>query len=76
MDFPITGRKRYILEEGIPSPFLKLGVQISKDLGHRPRKVMDKFRQINRFLNLLEDCFQSLIRIRRPGLLILAVSLI
>ena len=44
--------KRYILEEGIPVPFLvDLGVQTKEGRIVRPR--YDKFRQINRFLELI-----------------------
>lgn len=46
--------KRYILEEGVPVPFLiDLGV-MSPD-GHIIHAKFDKFRQINRFLEFIED---------------------
>ena len=68
-------KKRYILEEGIPVPFLavELGVQ-TKD-GAIVHAKYDKFRQINRFLEFIEDVLpKSLIRIKRPGSSILAVE--
>ena len=51
--------KRYILPEGVPVPFLiDLGVmnQEGKILG----KKYDKFRQINRFLEFIEDILPAL----------------
>ena len=51
--------KRYILEEGIPVPFLvDLGVQTSE--GKIIRSRYDKFRQINRFLEFIEDILPTL----------------
>ena len=47
-------KKRYILEEGIPVPFLQdLGVMTKE--GKIVRTRYDKFRQINRFLELVRD---------------------
>ena len=47
-------KKRYIMEEGKPVPFLKdLGV-MTED-GKIVRTKTDKFRQINRFLEFVED---------------------
>ena len=47
-------RKRYILEEGRPVPFLKdLGVMAAD--GKIVNSRYDKFRQINRFLEFIED---------------------
>lgn len=47
-------KKRYILEEGIPVPFLQdLGVMTKE--GKIVRTRYDKFRQINRFLEFIED---------------------
>ncbi|MCI8576360.1 MAG: SAM-dependent methyltransferase [Lachnospiraceae bacterium] len=52
-------QKRYILREGIPVPFLKeLGV-MSAD-GKIIRAKYDKFRQINRFLEFIEDILPAL----------------
>ena len=52
-------KKRYILEEGIPVPFLvELGVQ-TKD-GAIVHAKYDKFRQINRFLAFIEDVLPKL----------------
>lgn len=46
--------KRYILEEGIPVPFLvRLGVMTPE--GKVVAAKYDKFRQINRFLEFIED---------------------
>lgn len=46
--------KRYILREGIPVGFLMdLGVQNAE--GHIIRQKYDKFKQINRFLEFIED---------------------
>lgn len=52
-------KKRYILEEGIPVPFLlDLGVQTKE--GQIVRARYDKFRQINRFLEFIEDVLPRL----------------
>ena len=51
--------KKYILEEGIPVPFLQdLGV-MTKD-GKIVHSRFDKFRQINRFLEFIEDILPEL----------------
>ena len=51
--------KRYILEEGIPVPFLvDLGVQTQE--GRVVHARYDKFRQINRFLEFIEDILPTL----------------
>lgn len=51
--------KHYILQEGIPVPFLvDLGVMM-KD-GSIVKSHYDKFRQINRFLEMLEDVLPDL----------------
>ena len=51
--------KRYILEEGVPVPFLvDLGVQT--DEGKIVRARYDKFKQINRFLEFIEDILPTL----------------
>jgi hypothetical protein len=50
-------KKNYILAEGVPLPFLiDLGV-MTKD-GQIVKAKMDKFRQINRFLEYIEDVTQ------------------
>lgn len=51
--------KRYILEEGTPVPFLvDLGVQTKE--GRIVHARYDKFRQINRFLEFIEDVLPTL----------------
>lgn len=52
-------RKRHILEEGIPVPFLvDLGVMTAE--GKIVRSRYDKYRQINRFLEFIEDILPNL----------------
>ena len=52
-------RKRYLLEEGRPVPFLvELGVMTDDGTVRKSR--YDKFRQINRFLELVDDVVPSL----------------
>lgn len=52
-------KKKYILEEGIPVPFLiDLGVMTQN--GNIINAHNDKFRQINRFLEYIEDILPSL----------------
>jgi len=52
-------RKRYLLEEGTPVPFLvELGVMTPEGTVRRSR--YDKFRQINRFLELVDDVVPAL----------------
>ena len=51
--------KKYILKEGIPVPFLiDLGVQTSD--GRIIRSRYDKYKQINRFLEFIEDILPAL----------------
>ena len=51
--------KRYVLEEGTPVPFLvDLGVMTAE--GQIVRSRYDKFRQINRFLEFVEDVLPRL----------------
>lgn len=51
--------KQYLLPEGTPVPFLiELGI-MSKD-GHVIKAKYDKFRQINRFLEFVQDILPSL----------------
>lgn len=52
-------KKHYILEEGIPVPFLvDLGVMTKE--GRVVNSRYDKYRQINRFLEFIEDILPSL----------------
>jgi SAM-dependent methyltransferase len=52
-------KKRYVLEEGTPVPFLvELGVMTPDGKVKKGR--YDKFRQVNRFLELVEDVVPSL----------------
>ena len=52
-------RKRYLLEEGIPVPFLvELGVMTPDGRVRKSR--YDKFRQVNRFLELVDDVVPAL----------------
>lgn len=52
-------KKRYVLEEGIPVPFLvELGVMTPE--GRVVNSKYDKFRQINRFLEFIEDILPKL----------------
>jgi len=55
-------RKQYLVDEGAPVPFLvELGVMTPDGTVRRSR--YDKFRQVNRFLELVDDVVPSL----RPG---------
>ncbi|MBA3347293.1 MAG: SAM-dependent methyltransferase [Actinobacteria bacterium] len=52
-------RKRYFLEEGTPVPFLvELGVMTADGAVRKSR--YDKFRQVNRFLELVDDVVPNL----------------
>ena len=52
-------KKRYILEEGVAVPFLvDLGVQTKE--GKIVNSRYDKFRQINRFLEFIQDIVEEL----------------
>ena len=52
-------RKRYLLEEGTPVPFLvELGVMTPDGAVRKSR--YDKFRQVNRFLELVDDVVPAL----------------
>lgn len=60
--------KKYILREGIPVPFLvDLGVMNREGKVHQP--AYDKFRQINRFLEFIEDILPALSREREITIL-------
>lgn len=52
-------KKKYILEEGIPVPFL-LDLGVMTQDGKIVRTKFDKFRQINRFLEFIEDILPQL----------------
>lgn len=59
IDYSHNRKKRYILEEGIQVPFLiDLGVMTKE--GKIVRQRFDKFRQINRFLEFIEDILPEL----------------
>lgn len=67
-DLSHNRKKKYILEEGIAVPFLQdLGV-MTQD-GKIVRTKMDKFRQINRFLEFVEDILSQLDKDRELTLL-------
>ena len=60
--------KQYILKEGIPAPFLTdLGVMTEK--GKIITSRYDKFRQINRFLEFIEDILPRLAKDREVTIL-------
>lgn len=60
--------RQYILKEGIPVPFLvDLGVQ-TKD-GRIVKSKYDKFRQINRFLEFIQDVLPALPKDRKVSVL-------
>lgn len=68
IDLSHNRKKRYILEEGIPVPFLiDLGVMTEE--GKVVRSRFDKFRQINRFLEFIEDILPELDRNRELTIL-------
>lgn len=56
-------KKRYILEEGTPVPFL-IELGIMSEEGKVFAKRYDKFRQINRFLEMIQDVTPDLPRNR------------
>ena len=59
VSFAHNRSKKYILQEGTPVPFLQdLGVMTSE--GKIVRTKFDKFRQINRFLEFVEDILPQL----------------
>lgn len=58
-DLSHNRKKRYVLEEGIPVPFLQdLGVMTAE--GKIVHSRFDKFKQINRFLEFIEDILPQL----------------
>lgn len=59
VDLSHNREKQYILKEGIPVPFLvELGVMTEE--GSIIRSKFDKFRQINRFLEFIQDILPAL----------------
>lgn len=59
VDMSHNRKKHYVLEEGIPVPFLQdLGVMTQE--GKVVHSRFDKFRQINRFLEFIEDILPEL----------------
>ncbi len=58
-DLSVNRKKNYVLEEGVPVPFLvRLGVMTPAGAVVKAR--YDKFRQINRYLEFVEDIIPSL----------------
>lgn len=58
-DMEHNRKKKYILEEGTPVPFLKdLGIMTAE--GKIVRSKYDKYKQINRFLEFVEDILPEL----------------
>ncbi|MFV0343984.1 MAG: class I SAM-dependent methyltransferase [Anaerocolumna sp.] len=67
-DISHNREKEYILKEGIPVPFLvDLGVMTKE--GKVIRAKYDKFKQINRFLEMIEDIIPSLSKDRELTIL-------
>ena len=68
VDLSHNRTKKYILQEGIPVPFLQdLGVMTAD--GKIVRTKFDKFRQINRFLEFIEDILPQLAKDREVTIL-------
>ncbi len=68
VDMSHNRTKKYILQEGIAVPFLQdLGVMTAD--GKIVRTKFDKFRQINRFLEFIEDILQELPKDREVTIL-------
>ena len=58
---PHNKTKNYILKEGIPVPFLvELGVMTKEGKIHNQK--YDKFRQINRFLEFVDDILPEILK--------------
>ncbi len=67
-DLSHNRKKHYILQEGIPVPFLQdLGVMTQE--GKIVNTKFDKFRQINRFLEFIEDILPQLEKKREVTIL-------
>lgn len=68
IDLSHNRTKTYILEEGKPVPFLiDLGVQTKE--GKIVKSRYDKYRQINRFLEFIEDILSTLPKERRINII-------
>ena len=68
IDLSHNRKKHYILEEGKAVPFLQdLGVMTKE--GEIVRTKFDKFRQINRFLEFIEDVLPELPKDREVTIL-------
>lgn len=68
VDLAHNRSKKYILEEGVKVPFLyDLGVQTAE--GKIVKSRFDKFRQINRFLEFIEDILPQLAKDREVTIL-------
>jgi len=52
-------RKQYILQEGVPVDFL-IGLGVQSEDGKITKARYDKFRQINRYLEFIEDVLEEL----------------
>ena len=59
IDLSHNRKKHYILEEGVPVPFL-LDLGVMTEEGKVVKSRFDKFRQINRFLEFIEDILPEL----------------
>lgn len=59
LDLSHNRKKRYILEEGKPVPFL-VDLQVMTAEGRIIHSKYDKFRQINRYLEFIEDILPAL----------------
>ncbi len=61
-------KKKYVLEEGVPVPFL-VDLGVMTESGQVVRSRYDKFRQINRFLEFIEDILPCLEKKRENTIL-------
>lgn len=61
IEYSHNRKKRYLLEEGIPVPFL-IDLGVMNESGKILNAKYDKFRQINRFLEFVEDIVPTLPR--------------
>lgn len=61
-------KKQYILEDGQPVDYL-IALGVMDDSGKVYKKKYDKFRQLNRFLEFVEDCLPSLDKGRQVRIL-------